>query len=165
MWHGGQAISEITPRWRGKMKGSKYSCEITLAALLITVACACAPKLAPPKSAETISAAPEAQKPSHTAGSPIPQAPGLVVHIDPVTGEILPKPPVAPAGQKLEPQLFQSAPAPAPQLLEVPSAAPGGGVKVNLNRQFHQPLLATMDAHGKIKIEHRPARQADTESK
>jgi hypothetical protein len=30
-------------------------------------------------------------------------------------------------------------------------------VKVKLNRQFNQPLFATIEADGKIKLEHRPA--------
>ncbi len=152
-----------------QMNGSRCFEKIALAVLLTALAGGCTQKLAPYVAMGQPDLVPESSQLSFdpTQGREIPnsklsqQAPGLVVHLDPATGEILPKPPGAPGGQELEPQLFQSAPAPAPQLLEVPSATLGGGVKVNLNRQFHQPLLATMDADGKIKIEHRPARQAE----
>jgi hypothetical protein len=52
-----------------------------------------------------------------------------------------------------------------PQALETPSTAPGGGVKVNLNRQFHRPLVATIDADGKVTLEHRSAQQSPEERK
>jgi hypothetical protein len=146
------------------MKGSRHSCKIALAALLATVVCGCAHKLVPssagPADADSQSATAatsDAQTRSHTAENPAPQAPGLVVHIDPLTGEVLPKPAVPAQAQIPEPQQLQSAPVAAPQTVEVASPVPGGGVKVNLNRQFHQPLFATIDADGKIKLEHRPA--------
>jgi hypothetical protein len=51
-----------------------------------------------------------------------------------------------------------------PQAVEVPSPVPGGGVKVNLNRQFHQPLFAIIDGDGKLRFQHRPA-HSDSEAK
>ncbi len=148
------------------MNGSRPSCKIALAALLTTVACGCAPKLGPhsgsalpdavPEKAET-TFAPERQNLSHTAENPKTQAPGLIVHIDPLTGQILPKPPVAAQGQVQDSQQLQAAPVPAPQAVERPSPVRGGGITVNLNRQFHQPLFATINDEGKVKLEHRPA--------
>jgi hypothetical protein len=159
----------------GKMNALSDFEKAGLAAVLIALAGGCAHKLADQVASEEWSAVPgivqpslastEAREISHSAGQVISKAPGLVVHIDPLTGEILPKPPVPPAGQILDPQQYQSAPAPAPQAVEVPSPVPGGGVKVNLNRQFHQPLFATMDADGRIRLEHRPAQTLNVEGK
>jgi hypothetical protein len=151
----------------GKMKGPRYAWKIVPATLLAVMVCGCTHGLAPhrvnavlgalPESAKTPLAAPEAQEHSHGAMNPTAQAPGLVVHIDPLTGEILPKAPVPPAGQALDPQQLRSAPVSPLPLVEMASPTPGGGIKVKLNRQFHQPLFATIDGDGKIKFDHRPA--------
>jgi hypothetical protein len=156
------------------MKSSRYFDRFALVALLAGLAIACADKLAStvaagepntiPESAQPSSGMPQSKEAPNSNGRVAPQASGLVVHIDPVTGEILPKPQVAP-DQKPDPQVFQSAPAPASQFVEVASPSPGGGVKVHLNRQFHQPLVATVDSDGKIRLRHRPAQNAGGEVK
>jgi hypothetical protein len=89
---------------------------------------------------------------------------GLVVHIDPATGRIVPKPtaggnvPAIPAPQ------FQSAPTADSDFVEEASPIPGGGIKVNLKRRFHQPLTATSQPDGRIRIEHTPT-DAQVDSK
>jgi len=157
------------------MKPSSYFAGVAPAALLAALAGGCAGKSAPTLATGGLSAISENSQPSrHTtpakkvpdsAGGVAQSGAGLVVHIDPSTGQILPKPPIPPIGQELELQQLQSVPAQTPQALEVPSMVPGGGVKVNLNRQFHIPLVATIETDGKIKLEHQPAQQADSEAK
>ena len=39
-------------------------------------------------------------------------------------------------------------------LEEEPSPVPGGGMKVNLQGRFQQPLVATIDPEGKVHIQH-----------
>ena len=145
------------------MHTSTNSCKIALALLLSAIAGACAHKSALHTGAASLKtystnepqpAAPETQE-ILQAGTP--QAPGFVVHVDPLTGQILPEPPAPTQGQALERQQLQSAPTEPLPAVETPSPVPGGGVKVKLNRQFNQTLFATIEADGKIKVEHRPA--------
>jgi hypothetical protein len=157
------------------MKTSRHFDKVALVALLTALAGGCAHKLAPQVvSGELITIPDSSQPPLNTtparevpnSAGGVPQSgAGFVVHIDPITGQILPKPPIPSSGQELDLQQRQSLPAQTPQVLEVPSEVPGGGVKVNLNRQFHIPLVATIDTDGKITLEHRPAWQADIETK
>lgn len=77
-------------------------------------------------------------------------APGIVVHIDPITGEFRPGPP----GGATLPQAAQAAKAAAPPFKEIPSPIPGGGVMIDVQGHFHTPLVATMDADGKVTLKH-----------
>jgi hypothetical protein len=145
--------------------------KLTIVALLTPLVGACAPNISRQVSSadqRTLQEGSYASPPGHEApintGATRRQAPGLVVYIDPVTGEILPKPQPAPGDPNLLQPMFQTAPAPTQQPVEVYGAEPGSGVKVRLNRQFHQPLVATTDSGGKIKLEHRPA-QSDSEAR
>lgn len=149
------------------MHQSKNLRKIALAILLTTLAGACALTPVPhrgtaslstyPATSEPQTPEPEAKEISQAAGHNRPQAPGFVVHVDPLTGQMLPEPPTPAQGAVLESQQLHSTPIEAPQAVEIPSAVSGGGVKVKLNRQFHQPLFATIEAGGKIKLEHGPA--------
>ncbi|MGH7926895.1 MAG: hypothetical protein ACREQV_03775, partial [Candidatus Binatia bacterium] len=142
---------------------------------MATLAGGCVDKLTPPAVIGQKSTFPEGSRPSvdttrakegrDGAAQPAQQTPAMIVHIDPATDQILPAPPLPPTGHIPEPPLLQSAPASAPQFLEVPSPTPGGGVKVNLNRQFHQPLVATIDNNGRIKLRHRPAQHSGSATK
>jgi len=145
-----------------------------LASLLVALASACADNLAAPVANRELSVIPENAQPSadtaqaeelpESTGKPAQRTSGLTVHIDPVTGQILPSPPAAQADQKLAPRRLQPVPAPAAQLVEEPSPTPGGGVKVNLNRRFHIPLVAITGKDGKVTFRHRPSRQAGSET-
>jgi hypothetical protein len=149
------------------MHTASYSRKIALAALLTTVAGACAHMPTPhsgtgslstyPAITEPESALAEAKEISHAAEHTRPQPSGLVVHIDPLTGQILPKAPLSFASPVPDPQQLQSAPIAAPQAVEVLSPVLGGGVKVKLHGQFHQSLFAIVDGDGNIRFEHRPA--------
>jgi hypothetical protein len=134
--------------------------------LLTALILGCAPKLATrsdsqpaealSESAEPAFAVPEIQNPSNLVGSSGPQASGFVVHIDPLTGQIVPKSAVPPQAPLLEPQHVQTAPIEEPQFIEVPSPIPGGGVVVESRGQFRTPLVAIIEPDGKIKLQHQP---------
>ena len=97
--------------------------------------------------------------PSALAGE---KTPGLIVGIDPTTGEFLPQPP---AGGVTPSDKAEAAKVPAPQLHEVPSPTPGGGVMVELKDRFLTPLVATVDADGKVKLKHQPGISIDAATK
>ena len=90
------------------------------------------------------------------------KAAGIVVHIDPTTGEFLPEPP---ATGVAEPPAAGAAKAPLPELYEVASPTPGGGVMIDLKGHFRTPLVATMDADGKVTLKHESKVPAGTEKK
>ena len=148
------------------MHTSTNSCKIALALLLSAIAGACAHKPVPHAGAASLNtysatiepqpAAPEAEELLQAGGHGAPRPSGFIVHVDPLTGHILPEPPVPAHGQGLERQQLQLPPIEPLPAVETPSPAPGGGVKVKLNRQFNQTLFATIEADGKIKVEHRP---------
>ena len=100
--------------------------------------------------------------PSNPAMTGREKAPGIVVHIDPTTGEVLPEPSPGDAPRTL-PQ--EAAKVPAPQLYEVPSPVPGGGVMIDLQKQFRTPLVATMDEDGKVILKHQSTLPGEIEKK
>ncbi len=81
-------------------------------------------------------------------------ASGMMIHIDPQTGAILKEPAPGTVPLRLTPQLQNAFSRSHQGLIEVPSSVPGGGVKVDLQGRFQSPLLATIDANGKLKIQH-----------
>src|SRR5262249_33945458 len=81
-------------------------------------------------------------------------ASGIMVHIDPQTGAILKEPAPGTVSLRLTSQLRNALSTSHQGLIEVPSAAPGGGVKVDLQGRFQSPLLATIDANGQLKMQH-----------
>jgi hypothetical protein len=147
------------------MYSSKKLFKIATAVLLPAFAGACAHNPAGPETGIVLPsasifksqlAASQAEAVSQAAGHDAVQAPGFVVHIDPLTGQILPKASAAPGQEPLQAQQLHSAPVSEPEPVATPSPVPGGGVRVKLNRQFHQPLVATIAADGKIRLQHRP---------
>lgn len=84
--------------------------------------------------------------PSHAAG--------LRVYIDPQTGAFLPEPAPGTVPLRLTPELQNAFSTSHQGLVEVPSAVPGGGFKLDLRGRFQSPLLATIDANGKVKMQH-----------
>jgi hypothetical protein len=87
-----------------------------------------------------------------TIQAPEPSADGAtIVHIDPQTGQITVPPMAAPTGQTQQPQINTLA---MPPLRETVSPVPGGGVMMHLDERFLTPLMATIDADGKVRIGH-----------
>jgi hypothetical protein len=90
------------------------------------------------------------------------KAAGIVVHIDPNTGEFLPEPSAAGVAQ---PPAAAAAKALLPELYEVASPTPGGGVMIDLKGHFRTPLVATIDADGKVTLKHESGAPAGAEKK
>lgn len=136
------------------------------------IAGGCASKMAAPQAVEESAISSQPAQPqldtARTAGAVTPaavaseKAPGFVVHIDPITGEFLPGPP---AGAVTPPKAAETAKVPPPQFFEVPSPVPGGGVMIDLQGHFRTPLVATIDADGKVTLKHETTMPADAVKK
>jgi len=97
-----------------------------------------------------------------TAEAPVP-ATGMTIYIDPNTGAILKEPAPGTVPLQLTPQLQNALSTSDRGLVEVPGSVPGGGVKLDLQGRFQSPLFATIDANGKIRIQHLPETQESGE--
>jgi hypothetical protein len=95
-------------------------------------------------------APPPAETPAAVPGS----APGMMIHVDPKTGAILKGPAPGSVPFQMSPELQNALSTSHQGLAEVPSPAPGGGVKVDLQGRFRSPLVGTVDADGNVKIQH-----------
>ncbi len=80
-------------------------------------------------------------------------SPGLRVYVDPVTGEFGAPPPwAARPDEALAPQAAYSTSHEG--LVETPSPVPGGGVMVDLQGRFRNPVTLMLDADGRTKMQH-----------
>lgn len=129
-----------------------------LAGLLTTAACfsVAAPPVFPGESEPVSSGQVEASapQPPPDKGALAGGAAGMVIYIDPQTGAILKEPAPGTVPLQLTPVLQNAFSTSHQGLVEVPSAVPGGGVKVDLQGRFQSPLLVTIDANGKAKMQH-----------
>jgi len=91
-----------------------------------------------------------AEKPAAVPGS----ASGMTIYIDPQTGATLKERAPGTVPLQLSPQLQNALGTSHQGLVETPSAVPGGGVKVDLQGRFQSPLFVTIDANGKVKMQH-----------
>ena len=80
--------------------------------------------------------------------------PGMVIYIDPQTGAILREPAPGTVPLQLTPQLLNALSTSHQGLVEAPSAVAGGGVMLDLQGRFQSPLFVTIDANGKVKMQH-----------
>lgn len=71
------------------------------------------------------------------------------IYRDPVTGEFTAPPPQLPTPAVPAPQRLVTPPAP---LMQTPSAAPGGGVMMDVGGRFRSYTSATKDENGEIGI-------------
>jgi hypothetical protein len=78
----------------------------------------------------------------------------MMIHIDPQNGAILKEPAPGTVPLQLTPALRNAFSTSHQGLVEVPSAVPGAGVKVDLRGRFQSPLLVTIDANGKARMQH-----------
>ena len=121
-------------------------------------AAVCCAVAAPPSSAAED--APAAQPPGAAqASAALPSATaegfgGMTIHIDPKTGAILSQP--APGSEALQftPDQQRAFSTSQQGLREVAGTEPGGGIKVDLQGRFQSPLIATMGADGKVRMQH-----------
>jgi hypothetical protein len=81
-------------------------------------------------------------------------ASGMKAYIDPQTGAI--RTDAAPGTEPLPltPQERNALSTSHDGLVQVPSSVLGGGVKLDLQGRFQSPLIATIDANGKVKTQH-----------
>ena len=81
-------------------------------------------------------------------------APGMTIHVDPKTGRLLKEPAPGSVPLPLTPQLRDQLSTSHQGLVEEPAAVPGGGVKLDLQGRFQSPLVGTIDADGKFRMQH-----------
>ena len=93
---------------------------------------------------------PPAEKPAVVPGG----TSGMIIYIDPRTGAFLQEPAPGTSRLQLSPQLQNAFSTSHQGLVEVPSPVPGGGVKVDLQGRFQSPLVATIGADGKVRMQH-----------
>jgi len=79
---------------------------------------------------------------------------GIIVHIDPKTGEIIIPPARALPGPVAQPPV-DAIKKPLAEPRETPSPVPGGGVMIDLDERFQTPLSATIDTEGKVRFQHK----------
>ena len=82
---------------------------------------------------------------------------GIVVYIDPQTGAIRPDPAPGTVPLQLSPWETNANRTDHEGLVEVPNPVPGGGVKLDLQGRFQSPLMGTIDANGKARVQRLPA--------
>lgn len=81
-------------------------------------------------------------------------ASGMTVYIDPQTGAIRQDPAPGTTPLQLTPQERNAFSTSHQDLVQVPNPEPGGGVKLDLQGRFQSPLIGTIDANGKLKMQH-----------
>jgi len=79
---------------------------------------------------------------------------GMTIYIDPQTGAILKQPIPGSVPLAVTPRIQKAYSTSHQGLVEVPSATPGAGVKVDLDGRFRSLLFATTDDNGKARILH-----------
>ena len=81
-------------------------------------------------------------------------AAGMTIYVDPQTGAILREPAPGAVPLQLTPQLRNSLSTSHQGLVETPSSVAGGGVKLDLQGRFQNPLIVTIDADGNVRTRH-----------
>jgi hypothetical protein len=79
---------------------------------------------------------------------------GMTVYIDPQTGAIRQDPAPGTTPLQLTPQERNAVSTSHQDLVQVPNPEPGGGVKLDLQGRFQSPLMGTIDANGKLRMQH-----------
>jgi hypothetical protein len=79
---------------------------------------------------------------------------GQTVYIDPNTGEVLSAPAPGTQPLRLSPAERNALSTSHQGLVQVPSAIPGGGVKLDLQGRFQSPFIAIVAADGTASVNH-----------
>ena len=140
------------------MQAFIFRSKAVLGALLVILASGCVAYIPEKANPEPYPTGPEAVEliPAGTQGTePGEKAPGIIVYIDPKSGKITPKPTEALPAQRGQ-QSLERARETVSELHETLSPVPGGGVVIHLGERFSTPLTATIDADGKLRLEHLP---------
>jgi hypothetical protein len=93
---------------------------------------------------------PPAEKPAAVPEA----ASGMIIHIDPQTGQLRKTPAPGTVPLQLNPQERNAFSTSHQGLVQVPSLVPGGGVRLDLQGRFQSPLVVTIDSEGKLKMQH-----------
>ena len=139
------------------MRGRRYETQVarTLLTSLLGVAACSVVAMRPAFPGEATGSGTIVPQPTAEKPAAIPEgAPGMMIYIDPQTGAIRPDPAPGTAPLQLTPQLRDAFSTSHQGLVEVPSSVPGGGVKLDLQGRFQSPLVVTIDADGKVKMQH-----------
>jgi hypothetical protein len=137
-----------------------------LGAFFFTVASGCAAQIREQRNAEPSLTRREVGQliPGGIQGAePREKASDIVVHIDPKSGEFT-SAPSGPMPTQGPQQSLEKAGDRAAELQETLSPVPGGGVMIDLGERSFTPLTATIDADGKVRLEHVPS-QPDSRDK
>jgi hypothetical protein len=140
------------------MQSFVFRSKAALGAFLVSLASGCAahiPEKTKPEPYLSRSDPGEVAPADSQAAKPGEKAPGIIVYIDPQSGEITAGPSAALPAQRGQ-QSLESAGQPVSELQETLSPVPGGGVVIHLGERFSTPLTATIDADGKLRLEHLP---------
>jgi hypothetical protein len=134
------------------MKTTSFQIKFGLAALTVTFITGCFGHVS--ERANSDSRASKLESATGQTAEPTEKPPGIIVHIDPKTGEIITPPAGVLPGPDAQPSV-DAAKKPLPELRETLSPVPGGGVMIHLDERFHSPLSATIDTEGKVRFEHK----------
>jgi hypothetical protein len=134
------------------MKTTSLQIKFGLAALTVTFIAGCFGQFGERASSDSLASNLESETGQTT--EPTEKAPGIIVHIDPKTGEIIIPPARALPGSVAQPPV-DAAKKPLAEPRETPSPVPGGGVMIDLDERFQTPLSATIDTDGKVRFQHK----------
>lgn len=114
----------------------------------------------PSKQTQTGSGESVAQQPGEKSPVVPAGAAGMTIYIDPKTGALLKEPAPGAVPLQLTRELQEALSTSHQGLVEVPSPVPGGGVMIDLQGRFQSPLFVTIDADGKVRVQHLGERRA-----
>ena len=125
--------------------------------LAFTAACIAITPL-PVFAGEGAAAATGQAQPAPAASAPppagAPASGGMIIYVDPQTGQFVKEPAPGTVPLQLPPHIQNAFSTSDQGLFLEPSSVPGGGEMINLQGRFRSPLFATTDANGKLKIVH-----------
>jgi len=134
--------------------------------LAVTAACIGITPLPVMAGESTATPAAQAQQaPGANASQPAgaPATGGMIIYVDPQTGQFVKGPAPGTVPLQLPPHLQNAFSTSDQGLVEELSPVPGGGVRVDLQGRFRSPVFATTDANGKLRILH-PEQMPDSPS-
>jgi hypothetical protein len=95
-----------------------------------------------------------AVRPALSEEEPSAPAAGMKIHIDPKTGTFSKEPAPGTVPLQLSPQEMNALSTSHQGLVEVPSPVPGGGMMLNVQGRFQNPVAATIGPDGKVRLHH-----------
>jgi hypothetical protein len=140
------------------MKTISLQIKFGLTVLTVTVITGCFGHVS--ERANSDSGASKIERETGQRAEPTEKPPGIIVHIDPTTGEII-TPPAGALPGPVVPSSVEPAKKPLPELRETLSPVPGGGVMIHLDERFNSPLIATIDADGNVRFQHKQTSSDD----